>query len=105
MSKGKLERLAETPRYQIDRKVMKQLTRAAEDPRDLKRIVKHAQEQQPPNEVIIGLVGAFAYVKAFEEFDIDQRDGYPSVVEKAFPDLKIERVVAQQAGSIDGWAT
>lgn len=82
---GKLERMAQTPRPRIDENFLEKLEDL--DPQQLKKVVKLAKAENPPNEAVIGLVGGFAYANSIELAD---GPDYIPTVEKAFPNANVD---------------
>ena len=75
----KNKHIAEVPLKRVDEEVLTDLYLA--DPKDLRRMIRHAREQKPPNNEIIATIGGVAFVHMEEDGTKD----YAKVVNEAFP--------------------
>jgi hypothetical protein len=77
-----LEKIAKASATDVSASILEQLK--DEGPEDLERLILLAREQEPPNELILGAIGATAYLNSVKDQGLDKPQ-YSAVARLVFP--------------------
>ena len=93
-----LEEIAKASAADVNTSMLEELSHA--NPEDLEKLIAIAREQEPPNELILGAIGATAYLNSVKNQGLDKA-WYSEVSSLVFPQAPI--LVSTPGPGDGGW--